>query len=392
MQNKAVGNLTEASHVQEREKAAAQRDARMKKELAASLEETLRQVRNESEQLSKRLKDTKDKLAESQINNKTLESTIVSLRSELKSAADKHKETLTIFTNGQDKLLLTLKQEHASKIHSLEKTADEFRRLNSDLENDRAKLERDKHTSDKRSAALEKLLSSKQQELKAHMKSLTDRTLDAETRLDSSLSAQFDLKRKIDQLEESLREIQEANKTLIIHHNKEVGCMQTDLANAQQSNKEMFNRVTELQNQRREAEREYKKEKEKLMLKVEQQIRDAQVELKAILVSRSNAEQKAKGARQAYETAVKLHETTVEQLQRDSKDVRVQLERVISEERTVSQVGGILVFTPLELIQLPVLNFCIAASNVQNTGDKSKCTITHTRQTPKQDADKGICR
>ena len=128
------------------------------------------------------------------------------------------------------------------------------------------------------------------------------------------------------------------------------------------------------------------------MLKVEQQIRDAQVELKAILVSRSNAEQKAKGARQAYETAVKLHETTVEQLQRDSKDVRVQLERVISEERTVSQVGGILVFTTLDLIQLPVLNFCIAASNVQNTGDKSKCTITHTRQTPKQDADKGICR
>ena len=57
MQNKAVGNLTEASHVQEREKAAAQRDARMKKELAASLEETLRQVKNESEQLSKMLKD-----------------------------------------------------------------------------------------------------------------------------------------------------------------------------------------------------------------------------------------------------------------------------------------------------------------------------------------------
>eukprot|EP00956_Cyclotella_meneghiniana_P019176 scaffold32678_cov73-Cyclotella_meneghiniana.AAC.1 len=58
MQNKAVGNLTEASHVQEREKAAAQRDARMKKELTASLEETLR----ESEQLLKMLKDTKDKL------------------------------------------------------------------------------------------------------------------------------------------------------------------------------------------------------------------------------------------------------------------------------------------------------------------------------------------
>ena len=76
------------------------------------------------------------------------------------------------------------------------------------------------------------------------------------------------------------------------------------------------------------------------MLKVEQQIRDAQVELKAMLVSRSNAEQKAKSARQAYETAFKLHETTVEQLQRDSKDVRVQLERVISEERTVSQVSG----------------------------------------------------
>ena len=82
------------------------------------------------------------------------------------------------------------------------------------------------------------------------------------------------------------------------------------------------------------------------------------------MLSRSNAEQKAKGARQAYETAVKLHE-------RDSKDVRVQLERVISEERTVSQVGVGLVFTTLDLIQLPVLNFCIAASNVQNTGDKS---------------------
>lgn len=312
----------------------------MKEELAASLDETLRQVKGQSDQLSKMLKDTKDKLAESKININTLETTIFSLRSELLKSTDRDKETLASFTQGQDKLLFTLKQEHASKIHSLEKSADDLHCLNSLLENDRAKLERDKQSSDKRCAALEKLLSSKEQELKALIKSSTDRALDAEARLDSSLSSQLDLKRKVVQLEEAMREIQETSKRSTSHHNKKMDSMQIDLANAQQENKEMANGVAKLQNQLEAAQREHRKEKDKMIREVEQQIQDTQVELKAMQVSRSNAEQKAKEARQAYETAVKLHDSTVEQLQNDSKDVRIQLEKVISDERTVSQVGG----------------------------------------------------
>ena len=339
MRQSEVDSLMEKCQIQERDTNAATREARVAKELASRLEEELHRAKVRNEQLEVGLKETRDKLEDSQVNSKTLATTVDSLQSEIKASMEKHKEDLSSIVTSQNKLLSTLKQQHASEIHTLEKTVAKTKLNNSTLESECSRCQRDKQSSDQRCLALENICTSRENEHQSLIQALSDRANDAELQLDTSLSVQQELSRKVALLEGKLLETQEAAKETSSKHNKTIEKIQNDLNNSRQENESLSVQIPNLRNQLEVLQLDCRREKEKMKSEVEQRLKQAQVECEAMRISQSNHHLKAKEAQQLHEKTVALHQSTVEQMKLESTSMRMELEKVISDERGVSQVS-----------------------------------------------------
>jgi hypothetical protein len=329
----------EKCQARERETNAATREARVTKELVSRLEEQAHRAKVRNDQLEAGLKETRNKFEDSQVSNKTLTTTVESLRSELKMSLEKHKEDLSSFTKGQNKILSTLKQKHTSDVHTLEKTVANLQRVNSTLESERSRCQREKQSADQRCLALEKLYTSRENEHQSQIRDLTDRANAAELQSDISLSAQQELRRKVSALEGKLLEAQEAAKEMTSKSNKTIEKFQIDLNNARQENELLSIQIPKLRNQLEHMQLDCRKEKENGKLEVQQRLQQAQVEVEAMRIAQSNHQIMAKEAQQLHEKAVALHQSTIDQMKLESKSMHLQFEKVISDERGVSQVS-----------------------------------------------------
>lgn len=332
--NNEVDVLGEKNRVLDRELAAATRDATTKQDIIASLEEALHREKRQSEQYQKALNESNDKLAESRIENKTLSATVERLRSELKATVEDHKGKLVEFTQQQTKLLSSLKHEHAD----LEKTITRLQRVNSELEIERTKLSKDKQCSLQRGVVLEKLLADKTAEHEGQMKVITSRVHDAEAQLDTCLIEKQALAKQLECVEEQLKEVRDLAKELELSKTKIAEKLRGELLFAKQDNEHVANRMSKLQNDLETARRLFENEKEKMKDEVKHKIEEARMECESLKVLRSKEQLKAKESRAAYEKSVALHQATVERMKIEANDVRLELEKTISDERNISQV------------------------------------------------------
>lgn len=337
--NEEMYALEERCKTLETETAASARDSRSKQEYIVSLEEIMYKEKLKSDQLEKMLKETKEQLEDGRVSYHSLQSTTESLRFELKATVDKHKANLMQLTQKQDTLLSKLKQEHAAQIYTLDKTVTSLQRANSTLENEQAKLAREKQSSDQMCVALQKLFADKENEHQMQVKVLTERALDAEAQLDAGLSLQQELKRRVVELEEQVRELNDDKKERITKHQNAMEKMQDNLVKSSREKEALVDQISILQNQMETAQQNFIKERDKMMSEVEQRVHNAELKGEAMEVSRANEQLKAKEAVASYKKVVELHQTTVERMKSEAKDKRIELEKLINEERCVSQVG-----------------------------------------------------
>lgn len=328
----------EKNRLEEREHAAAKRNASVKHELAESLEAALHQTKSEYVQLEKALKETKDTLDNNQVDKKMLTTSVESLRSELTNTSEKYKEDLSLLTQCQNRALSTLKQEHFAQIHSLEKAIANLQYTNKRLENEFSKSQRDRQSSYQRCLALEKLFDDKNKDYLVQINALTNRALDAEAQLDTSLLEKQELKRSLDEAEGKLNQLKDSNKDMAYEHEKAIQIAQVKLHDTMQENEDFVSQLSALQNALDTTQRDCRQEREKMMAEVKRQLQEAQVQVETMKVSRSSQQTKAKEARISYEKAVTLHEATVQQMKSEAKDVRDELEKTIADERAISQV------------------------------------------------------
>ena len=84
---------------------------------------------------------------------------------------------------------------------------------------------------------------------------------------------------------------------------------------------------------------ECRNEMEKIKTDTERKIREAEVECEAMRVSKLNDQLKAKESRIAFEKAVELHQTSIEKMKSETTNMRMELEKIISDERSVNEVS-----------------------------------------------------
>lgn len=338
-----VNDLMENNRTLDREIAAANCEARMKHEMIVDLNDSLHREKAERERLTKALKETKDTLADSQVVNETLKSTVEALKANLQTAAEQYKDNLATFAQGQDKLLSSLKQEHSCQQRRLEKAIAELQRVNSSLETERSKLQRDAQCSKQRCIAMEKAIAEKEKMYHGQIKTLSGRAIDAEAQLNASISDQKDLKTKLLLLEDQLRESNDANREMTTMYNKMTEKLRLELLSAKRANESVTLQCQQLQNDLEETKRQCKVEQEKMMKETKQQIELAKLECESLCVARSAEQLKAKEAKILCEKAASLHQSTVEQMKMDENTARLELEKTISDERNVSQVGATII-------------------------------------------------
>jgi chromosome segregation ATPase len=207
------------------------------------------------------------------------------------------------------------------------------------LENEQAKLAREKQSSDQMCVALQKLFADKENEHQMQVKVLTERALDAEAQLDAGLSLQQELKRRVVELEEQVRELNDDKKERITKHQNAMEKMQDNLVKSSREKEALVDQISILQNQMETAQQNFIKERDKMLSEVEQRVHNAELKGEAMEVSRANEQLKAKEAVASYKKVVELHQTTVERMKSEAKDKRIELEKLINEEHCVSQVG-----------------------------------------------------
>jgi CRISPR/Cas system CSM-associated protein Csm2 small subunit len=157
-----VDRLMEQSQEQQRENQIVKRKARVNQEMASRLQEDLQREKQRSERLEGALKEAMNKMDDSQVSRICNAATVESLRSEIKQMSKKHNETLSGLNNVQNKLLSTINQQHASQVHSLEKTVANLQRANSTLENERSRCLREKQSSDQMYQSFERHCNNKE--------------------------------------------------------------------------------------------------------------------------------------------------------------------------------------------------------------------------------------
>eukprot|EP00804_Cyclotella_cryptica_P008454 CCRYP_003960-RA/>CCRYP_003960-RA protein AED:0.09 eAED:0.02 QI:0/0/0/1/1/1/4/0/674 len=332
-----VDRLIEQCQLQERENHIAKRDARVNQETAARLREDLHREKQHLEQVEGALEEARNKIDDRQVSDISNTATVESLRSEIKRISKKHNETLSEFTQAQKRMLSAINQQHTTKVHSLEKAVTELQRAKAILENEHSRCLREKQSSDQRYYACEQQCNNKENEHKRQIQLLMDRANDAEVKLDTSLSAQQDLKREVASLEAKILEMHCAIKEMNGKHDKTTEQLKTELLNATKENEYMSIQIPTLRNQIETARLECRKEIEKIKSETERKLKEAEVECEALRVSKSNDQLKAKESRTAFEKAVVLHQTVIEQMKSEAKTVRIDLEKVISDERSASE-------------------------------------------------------
>lgn len=207
------------------------------------------------------------------------------------------------------------------------------------MENERTRLQREKHSSDQRLLSMETLFANKENEHQVQVKKLMNRAFDAEAQLDASLSAQQDFKREIELQTSKLLELQASNKEMDDAHSKAIDKLQNELLCAKREHDNSAVQISMLESKLETTRRECQEEKEKMMVEVEKKIQETQIENEAIKASRSNDQRIAKEAQSSYDKAISLHQSTIDRMKIESKDVRMELEKLICEERSVNQVS-----------------------------------------------------
>lgn len=334
-----VDKLMEQSQEQQRENQIVKRKARVNEEMASKLQEDLQREKQRSERLEEALKEAMNKLDDSQVSGICNTATVESLRSEIKQMSKKHNETLSGLNNVQNNLLSTINQQHASQVNSLEKTVANLQRANLTLENERSRCLREKQSSDQRYYSLEQLCNNKENEYKGQIQLLLDRANNTEVQLDISLTAQQDLKREVVSLKEKLFEMQSTIKEMKSTHEKQTEQLKKELLNTGQENESLSIQIPTLRNQMETTRLECRHEMEKIKTDTERKIREAEVECEAMRVSKLNDQLKAKESRIAFEKAVELHQTSIEKMKSETTNMRMELEKIISDERSVNQVS-----------------------------------------------------
>jgi hypothetical protein len=122
-------------------------------------------------------------------------------------------------------------------------------------------------------------------------------------------------------------------------HEKTAEQLKKELLITGQENESLSIQIPTLRHQIETTRLECRKEMEKIKTEAERKIREAEVECEAIRVSKSNDQLKAKESRTAFEKAVALHQTLTEQMKSDAANMRMELEKIISDERSVNQVS-----------------------------------------------------
>jgi hypothetical protein len=125
-------------------------------------------------------------------------------------------------------------------------------------------------------------------------------------------------------------------------YNKTTEKLRLELLSAKRAN-EVTLQCQQLQNDLEETKRQCKVEQEKMMKETKQQIELAKLECESLCVARSAEQLKAKEAKILCEKAASLHQSTVEQMKMDENTARLELEKTISDERNVSQVGATII-------------------------------------------------
>ena len=330
-----IDKLSEKCHQLRRDFDHVNRDAKTNADIILSLRESIRLFKSKNEQLEMSLNDTRDQLADSQVCQHKLQTMCDCLQVEIKGMVDKHKDQIS---NRQNKIVATLKQQHFADNQNQEKLIDSLRRANSLLENDRARYERDRQSLEHRCETLEKLLANGDNKQQEHLNELLHRAAKSEDHLNTSRSMEKEWKKKVVLLEEKVTALQNAAKDKEVERSKYVEGLQKDLNFSRCENQLLSNQLQSLKEELEKTCLQCAKDKQTMQHAMEQRMRDAEVECEALRAGKKIEMLKTKESQNLHEKQLQMQQGLLDKLKVEKKELRIELEKTISDEREVSQV------------------------------------------------------
>lgn len=248
----------------------------------------------------------------------------------------KHKAQISSWTTGQNKVVATLKEQHLAETQSQQKLVDSLRRTNSSLENDSAQLKREFQSTQQRCSSLTKLLASNEKEHRANLDEMISRASEAESLLENSQIRQKELKSEVSLLTENLATLQAETKDKDDCYNKDVERMQKELLAMKEQNQVLSTEISQLQVEVQQTQQDCSKDMQKLEQTAEHKVKDVTIECEALRAAKEASEKLAEERDDLMEKQSLLHQSTLDQLTAEKKELATKMETAITEEREVA--------------------------------------------------------
>jgi len=252
----------------------------------------------------------------------------------MNALVQKHKSIISSWTKGQHKVITAMKEKYQDESRSQQKHIDNLRRTNSSLESDCLQYAREVQSLQQRCNALEKLLSSKHEEHKVAVATLTTKATECEQNSESSKLREKDLRSEINSLKEKVTTLQDETKDKQGRHAKIVDGLQSQLTSLQEKNNTLSTRIPSLEEEVAKTPRQAcARETLKAQQLSEQTVREVSIECEALRVANENKRLKAQSTQELLEKQSSIHQATLDQLSLEKKNLALKMERAVANER-----------------------------------------------------------
>lgn len=234
-------------------------------------------------------------------------------------------------------MIAALKEKHNDEIQSHQKRIDNLLREHSSLEFENAQCQRDLQSCQHRCTTLEKLTERAGSESRDTIDKLLLKVNEVEMKLETCKSIEKESKSKVSILEDQLASLHVASNDKENALTDTIGGLRAQLDTMNAKNETLLTRIQCLEEEVQNMQRECTKEKHKLQQVADQKVSEVNITCEALKVANKNEKIKAQHAEDLLRETTSLHESLVDQMTNEKKDLSTKLEKVILDEREVGK-------------------------------------------------------
>jgi chromosome segregation ATPase len=256
---------------------------------------------------------------------------------EVKDMTEKHVSQTSNWEKGQSKVIAALKEKHSDEIQSHQKRIDILSREHFSLEFENTQCQRDLQSYQHRCTTLEKLIDRSGSESRDSIDKLLLKVNDVEAKLEASKSTDKESKSKVSILEDQLASLHVASNDKVNALKDTIKELRSQLDDMNEKNQTQLTRIKCLEEEVDAMQHDCTIEKQKMQQVVDQTVSEVNIICEALKVANKNEKIKAQHAEDLLRETTSLHESLLDQITTEKKELSTKLEKVILDEREVGK-------------------------------------------------------